>query len=188
MKILTVTGYRAQELGIFTQKDPAVQIIKKAISQSILQKLDEGLEWVLISGQLGVELWAGEVVIELQKDYPDLKLAVITAFQEMESKWNEANQELFHTIISHADFYDSVSRKPYENPSQFRNRDLFLLQKSDGLLLVYDPENEGSPKYIKEMAESAAANGQLELIQITFQDLQWIAEEAALDQNIHDAD
>ncbi|GAA3327349.1 hypothetical protein GCM10020331_066930 [Ectobacillus funiculus] len=48
--------------------------------------LEEGLEWVLISGQLGVELWTAEVVFELQMEYPDLKLAVFTPFLEQEEK------------------------------------------------------------------------------------------------------
>ncbi len=43
--------------------------------------MDEGLEWVLIQGQMGIELWTAEVVIELQRTYDSLKFAVITLFQ-----------------------------------------------------------------------------------------------------------
>ena len=35
-------------------------------------------------GQLGVEIWAAEVVMELQMEYPHLKYAVITPFLEQE--------------------------------------------------------------------------------------------------------
>ncbi|MGQ0421609.1 SLOG family protein, partial [Bacillus sp. HC-Mk] len=28
-------------------------------------------KWLIISGQLGVELWAAEVVFEMQVEYPD---------------------------------------------------------------------------------------------------------------------
>ena len=35
---------------------------------------------VLIQGQLGIELWTAEVVIDLRVEYPDLKLGIITPF------------------------------------------------------------------------------------------------------------
>lgn len=55
--------------------------IKRAIKKQLLSLLDEGLEWVLISGQLGTELWAAEVVYELQEEgFEHLQLGVITPF------------------------------------------------------------------------------------------------------------
>lgn len=80
IKTLYVTGYRPHELGIFNDKHPGVAIIKKAIEDQLRALLNNGLEWVVISGQLGVELWTAEVVIELKKDYPNLKYSIITPF------------------------------------------------------------------------------------------------------------
>ena len=42
-------------------------IFKKFIAHKLEQLLDEGLEWVLIQGQMGIELWTAEVVIELKR-------------------------------------------------------------------------------------------------------------------------
>ncbi|MEH6953251.1 SLOG family protein, partial [Neobacillus drentensis] len=58
MKVLTISGYKPFELGIFKNDHPSVLFLKAAIKKSLIPMLDEGLEWVLISGQLGVELWA----------------------------------------------------------------------------------------------------------------------------------
>lgn len=54
--------------------------LKAFIKHKLLQYIDEGLEWVLIQGQLGIELWTAEVVIDLRVEYPDLKLGIITPF------------------------------------------------------------------------------------------------------------
>ena len=43
-------------------------------------------------------------------------------------------------ILLEADFVDSVSRKPYEKPWQFRAKNQFLVEKSDVMLLFYDTE------------------------------------------------
>jgi uncharacterized phage-like protein YoqJ len=67
VKRLIVTGYKPHELGIFDDKHPGVVIIKKALESQLIAQIDEGLEWVIISGQLGVEMWAAEVVLELKK-------------------------------------------------------------------------------------------------------------------------
>ena len=154
VKIATISGYKPYELGIFKQDHPAIPYIKKAIKEQILLLHEEGLQWVLISGGLGTELWAAEVVYELreQEEYSDLQLAVITPFLEQENKWNEQNKEWYESILMEADFVDSVSRKPYENPWQFRARNQFLIQKSDVILLFYDLEKEGSPKFLYETA------------------------------------
>ena len=96
VKIATISGYKPYELGIFKQDHPAIPYIKRAIKEQLIVLLDEGLKWVIISGQLGTELWAAEVVYELreQEEYNHLQLAVITPFLEQESKWNEQNQRM----------------------------------------------------------------------------------------------
>ncbi|WP_456274278.1 DUF1273 domain-containing protein [Bacillus sp. AK031] len=178
--IATVTGYKSFELGIFKEDDQALKYIKKAIQKQLESLLEEGLEWVLISGQMGTELWAAEVVFDLQLDYPDLKLAILTPFLKQEENWNEKNKEYYDMILSQADFVDSVSKQPYTSPAQFRNKDNLLLHKSDTVVVLYDEEKEGSPQYFYRMAKQYQENHPLEIRQITFMDLQWIVEEEQL--------
>lgn len=65
----------------------------------------------MISGQLGVEIWAAEVVFDLQLDYPELQLAVLTPFLEQEEKWNDVNKELYEFVLSQADYVDSITKR-----------------------------------------------------------------------------
>ncbi|MDP4083831.1 MAG: DUF1273 domain-containing protein [Bacillota bacterium] len=176
-KVLAISGYKPYELGIFQMDHPSVNFIKLAIKKKLIQLLDEGLEWVLISGQLGVELWAAEVVFELQKETLDLKLAVITPFLDQEKKWNEKNQEWYRSILAQADFIDSVTRKGYEKPWQFRLKNQFFIEKSNELLLLYDTEKEGSPKFLYEIAKNYQSHHSYPLHLITFYDLQILMEE-----------
>jgi uncharacterized phage-like protein YoqJ len=154
MRILAVTGYKPYELGIFSQDHPGIDYIKKALRRSLYIMAEDGLEWVIISGQLGVELWAAEVVFDLQLNFPNLKLGVFTPFLEQEENWNETNKEYYEMVISQADHVDSITKRKYENPEQFRLKNQFFVEKSDGLLAVYDEEKEGSPKFLVEIAKS----------------------------------
>ncbi|RSK29337.1 DUF1273 domain-containing protein [Bacillus sp. HMF5848] len=177
MKVFVITGYKSFELGIFNQKHEAIKYIKKAIKNELLTRIDEGLEWVVISGQLGVELWTAEVAIELRENYPHLKLAVLTPFMDQESKWNENLQEYYHSILHEADFVETITNRPYEGPWQFKAKDELLLSKSDGSIIVYDEEKEGSPKYFLEKAREYGNTSDYQVIQITLADLQNVIEE-----------
>ncbi len=176
--VACITGYKSFELGIFKQDDKAVYYIKRALEKEIVSLVDEGLEWVLISGQLGVELWGAEVVLELQEDYPNLKLAVLTPFISQEENWNDQNKEYYELILSQADFVETISKDPYKNPQQFRNKNQLFLQKSQSLVILYDEEKEGSPKYFYDEAKKKKeTNPSFDIRTISFHDLQWIVEE-----------
>lgn len=177
MKRLVVTGYKQHELGIFDDKHPGIKFIKKALESRFVELIDEGLEWIIISGQLGVEMWAAEVVINLKETYPLLKLAIITPFKEQEKNWNETNKGKFQNISSKADYTVSLTSIPYEAPWQFIEKDKFLMRNSDGMLIVYDEENEGSPRFIKKSADRFAEKSDYRVLTITADDLQIIAEE-----------
>lgn len=174
---LYVSGYRPHELCIFKEKHPGIQIIKKAIENELRSLIEDGLEWVIVSGQLGVEIWTAEVVIELKNEFPQLKYSVITPFLDIEKNWNEQRQQQYAYIISQADFVTSITKKPYEAPWQFVEKDKFIIQNTDALLLVYDEEHEGSPKYLKRLVEKYMERNPYELFVITSYDLQIIAEE-----------
>ena len=147
MKVLYVTGYKTFELGIFKNDHEAVKYIKKAIKSRLLPIVEEGLEWVIISGALGTELWAAEVVFDLREEYPQLKLGMLLPFLNQEESWNETNREYYQAILAQADFVDAIFKKPYEGPQQLRIKNQYMVQKSDAMLILYDSEKEGSPKY-----------------------------------------
>ncbi|MGG1554853.1 DUF1273 domain-containing protein [Paenibacillus ferrarius] len=178
MKKILITGYRASELGIFSLKHAGIGIIKKAIQRRLIPLLEEGLEWVVVSGQWGVELWAAEAALELKKtDYPHLQLAVIPPFLEQEEKWGDDKKAYYANVLRGADYVNSVTKTKYDGPWQFKERDKFLLRNTDGLLLVYDEETGGSPRYIKQQAEYFGERQTYPLIVINSYDLASVAED-----------
>jgi uncharacterized phage-like protein YoqJ len=179
MRVLAITGYKPYELNIFSNNHPAVSHIQLAIRQRLLPLLEEGLEWIVISGQLGVELWAAETAYDLRVEYPQLQVAILTPFLNQEERWNEMNREYYEWIVSEADFVDSITKRPYESPAQFRWKNEWIVRKSDGLLIVYDEEKEGTPKYMLEVAKRKE---NYPIFPITFSDLQAIIEEVQINE------
>ena len=51
-------------------------------------------------------------------------------------------------IINNADFTESVFHSEYQGPFQFKQTDQFMLDHTDQTLLIYDEEQEASPKFL----------------------------------------
>ncbi|MBD2867506.1 DUF1273 domain-containing protein [Paenibacillus arenilitoris] len=182
MKNMLVTGYRAHELNIFSQKHEGIVYIKEAIARKLVPLVEEGLEWVITPGQYGVDLWACEVVISLKETYPHLKLSILTAFANPEENWKDDKKAYYEQVLKGVDYYAAVSKQPYSGPWQFAARDELLLRKTDGILLVYDEDaGEGSPKYMKEKALKKQQAEGYEYIGISSEDIQSIADESNFD-------
>lgn len=181
MKTIAVSGYKAHELGIFDHKHKGIYFIKKALEQRLRSFAEEGLEWVIISGQLGVELWAAEVVYSLKEDFPDLQLAVLTPFLKQEEKWQESTRDYYLGILNQADFVDSITKRPYDSPAQLRLKNEFIISKADGLLLLYDEEKLGSPTYYLEIAKKRQITDEFPIYFITPTDLDLLVQEEQAD-------
>ena len=170
MVSVLVVGYKAFDLGIFGDKDQRLKIIKAAIRRDLIYLLENGMKWLVFTGNLGFEVWVLEVAKELQKEY-NFQLATIFIFENQGENWNEVNQEKLANF-KNVDFI-KYAYPSYENRSQFRTYNQFLLEITDGAYLFYDEENETKLKYLYRMMKE---NEQYHIKKLTFDDLNELAE------------
>ena len=170
MVSVLVVGYKAFDIGIFGDKDQRLKIIKAAIRRDLIYLLENGMKWLVFTGNLGFEVWVLEVAKELQKEY-NFQLATIFIFENQGENWNEVNQEKLANF-KNVDFI-KYAYPSYENPSQFRTYNQFLLESTDGAYLFYDEENETKLKYLYRMMKE---NEQYHIKKLTFDDLNEMAE------------
>ena len=170
MVSVLVVGYKAFDLGIFGDKDQRLKIIKAAIRRDLIYLLENGMKWLVFTGNLGFEVWVLEVAKELQEEY-NFQLATIFIFENQGENWNEANQEKLANF-KNVDFI-KYAYPSYEHPSQFRTYNQFLLESTDGAYLFYDEENETKLKYLYRMMKE---NKQYHIKKLTFDDLNEMAE------------
>lgn len=147
MPTFLVAGYKSHELGIFSAKDPRLALLKKAIRKDLIRLFEEGVDWLVFQGNPGFETWCLEVAKDLQGEY-GVQLATILPFADQGSNWSEANQAILAQFKS-VDYLNH-SFKTYENPSQLRQHQDFLLKNSQGIYLFYDPEQETKLRYLDQ--------------------------------------
>ena len=146
MESVLIAGYRHTDLGIFSDKDPSISIIKEAIRRDCIRLIEEGVEWFVFTGNLGFEYWALEVLEELKTEAYEFQTATIFPFANHGEHWNEANQIKLAKFKS-TDFV-KYAFPHYQNPGQFKDYNHFLLENTDGVYLFYDNENETNLKYL----------------------------------------
>ncbi|WKF84379.1 DUF1273 domain-containing protein [Lacticaseibacillus pantheris] len=178
-----VTGYRAYELSVFNDNDPKVTVIKYYLKSQLTQLLDEGLEWIITGGQPGVEQWSAEVGLELQADFPQLRVAVMVPFTDFGGRWKEERQAQLAALRARVDFTASVSTTPYTSPRQLVAYGDFMSTHTDLALMVYDPEFPGKAQYDYERISRLAARSDYSVRMTTMDDLQEAANEYGELQN-----
>ncbi|MDF7636800.1 DUF1273 domain-containing protein [Leuconostocaceae bacterium ESL0958] len=142
-----ITGYRTYELGVFKESDPKVAVLKHALTLLLKERIEQGLEWVITGGQLGVETWTVEVALAMKADYPELKVALLLPFANFGSQWQPEKRRKLAQLSQQVDFFAAVHQGDYQGPFQLKNYQQFLLDHSDAALLLYDPEYEGKSAY-----------------------------------------
>ncbi|MDD9139275.1 DUF1273 domain-containing protein [Fructobacillus sp. CRL 2054] len=172
MSRIWVTGYRSYELGVFKDNDPKVKVIKYALKQRLVEQIEQGMDWLITGGQPGIELWSAELASELKVDYPELKVAVFVPFDGFGKNWKEGNQAKLAKAKSDADFYAATYKGDYQGPFQLQGYQDFILEHSDGALLVYDKEFEGKSAYDDRAIETFQAKAPYPLSRIDMEDLQ----------------
>ncbi len=70
----------------------------------------------------GVDLWAAQLVLELKKQNPDVKLLCAVPYENFEKRWSPAWRQCYHDVLAAADykkvFYSSFSYAAFQE----RNR------------------------------------------------------------------
>ncbi|GGL48444.1 SLOG family protein [Sporolactobacillus putidus] len=175
---ILVTGYKPHELGIFTADHDGITVIRHCLKRQIRELAVQGTKWFVISGQAGIELWAGDACLEVKKeDGLDINLAVLVPFLNQEERYKDWLKEQYHQILEAADFTGAISKRPYESPVQLRQKNDYLVAKTDGALILYDEETPGSPKYCLAAAKRKARCQDYPIRMIDRYDLSFAAEE-----------
>lgn len=172
MNRLWVTGYRSYELGIFSNQDKKIEVVKYALKKYLTSLLENGeLDWVITGANLGVDQWVIDVTQDLKKNYP-LKNSIIIPYQNFEKRWKPENQTKFNQLKTQVDFFAATSNSPYQNPMQLKNYQTFMLKHTDSSLLIYDLEHPGKPDYDYQVIRLYQENHKYELNLIDFYNLE----------------
>ena len=87
------TGHRPEKL----QTDEAT--VKAWLSEHIDQAIADGYTTFITGMAMGVDIWAGQLVLEKKSVHPELHLIAAVPWQGMAAKWKEPWRSMYADLL-----------------------------------------------------------------------------------------
>ena len=111
-------------------------LLKEVLMAQIEALADRGVTDFLSGMAQGTDLWCSEIVLDLKKKNPALKLHCVLPCKGQESKWTASAQEHYRSILAQANEVIYVGQEYSQDCMLKRNR--YLVDHSSVLLAVYN--------------------------------------------------
>ena len=124
------TGHRPEKLN-WSEAE-----IKKDLETAILQAINDGFVTFITGMARGVDIWAGEIILQLRKQNPNLHLIAASPYKGFESRWSADWQKRYKNILDQADLVRFVCKGYSKACFQIRNE--WMVNKSARVIAVYN--------------------------------------------------
>lgn len=130
------TGHRPKSFPWkYSETDPRCLALKAILVSQITMLAQTDVTDYYSGMALGVDLWCAQIVLDLRRKNPALKLHCILPCEGQECKWSSSAQERYHTILGQADEIVFV-RRTY-SPKCMLERNRYMVDRAGVLLAVY---------------------------------------------------
>lgn len=156
------TGHRPDKLLRRITKGhlPALQL---ELHNRIVTAVDDGYTRFLCGMAQGVDLWAGEMVLGLRQQFPQLELVSVIPFRAQIEHWSRDWQLRYQWVLEQADDVIITSNQIDRSAYFIRNR--YLVDHASRLIGVYDASIGGGTGYTVNYAKKQQI--QLDLIPLS---------------------
>ena len=137
MKVCAFTGHRPKSFPWgYEESARDCLLLKEVLEAQITALAEQGVTDFLSGMARGVDLWSSQIVLDLQKKNPALKLHCVLPCKGQESKWTASAQERYRSILAQANEVVYVGQEYNRDCMLKRNR--YLVDHSSILLAVYN--------------------------------------------------
>lgn len=135
------TGHRPEKLNRLEAE------IKKDLEAAILQAIDDGFVTFITGMARGVDIWAGEIVLQLRKTNPNLHLIAASPYDGFESHWSEDWKIRYNAVMEQADLVRFICKGYSKACFQIRNE--WMVDRAARVIAVYNGEPGGTRNTIE---------------------------------------
>ena len=113
--------------------------LKKRLHDVFMELYRRGVRRYYVGGALGVDLWAGEILLEMrwQEECPELKIVLVYPFPGHDERWDPKSRERLRRLKENCDQFVMGSRGV--GAQGYKERTVYMVQCADCLVAVYLP-------------------------------------------------
>lgn len=140
-KACAITGHRPTRFKWkYNENNNGCKRLKRRLKAQLIQLYEKGLRRFFVGGALGVDLWSGELLLELkdQPEYSDIELVLVLPFTGHDRDWDPKSRRRLSVLRQHS--AEVVIAGTAENPPavNYKLRNQYMVDHANCLLAVYD--------------------------------------------------
>ena len=140
-KTLSVTGHR------ILKKD----FLEETVKSDLRRIIEKGYDIFLVGMAIGFDLTCFEVLDELKKEYPFIKLTAVIPCLTQAERYGEKDRKRYEKFLEKADYKSIISEK--YTPNCMLKRNDFMLENADGLYAYYNGVKRSGTYYTLSRAK-----------------------------------
>ena len=134
------------------------RVIKQWLEKQIDQAVADGYRTFITGCAMGVDIWAGQIVLNKKEKNPDIRLIAANPWPKMAEGWKPLWRDQHRELLSKADEVKTISDHYYK--FVYKKRNTWMVDHSNRLIAYYN----GTPGGTLETILYAEKSG-LEVIQ-----------------------
>lgn len=141
-KAVAFTGHRPERIGGYDENNPKARDVKARLKKAVDYCIAHGKKVFVVGGALGVDMWAGEIVAELKKADPSIKLVIAEPFAGHDAKWKDEHKARYAALKSAADKVVVVNSGGYDAWKMNKCNE-YMIDRASTLVAVFDGDQYG---------------------------------------------
>lgn len=139
MKTCAITGHRPTRFKFkYKENYAGCKRLKKRLHDQFILLYEQGVRRFLVGGALGVDMWSGEILLELKKqpEYSDIELVIVLPHPGHDARWDKRSKKRMEYLLEHCT--EQLTIGTDASPESFHKRNRYLVDHADCLVAVYD--------------------------------------------------
>lgn len=142
MHACAFTGHRPGRLPWGDNElDPRCMDLKQRLRQAVQELYDTGCRHFLCGMAMGSDWYFCEAVAALREAQPDVQLEAVIPWSGQPDAWPEDFRSRYYTLLADCDVRTILQNR--YTPGCLQQRNLYMVERADCLLAVYDEQGGG---------------------------------------------
>jgi uncharacterized phage-like protein YoqJ len=146
------TGHRAEKLPWKDETSKQAEDFKMQLCIEIVHKIKAGCDTFYTGMCNGVDIIAGEMVLELKETFLNIKLIAVIPYEDFACSWSEEWRERYFDLLANVD--DEVLLNHKYKSKCFKQRNGYLVKHAGHIIAVHnDGDNKSGTHQTINMAK-----------------------------------
>lgn len=141
MEACAVTGHRPTRFKFgYKEHYAGCKRLKKRLRDQFALLYQEGVRRFYVGGALGVDMWAGEILLRMkeQPEFGGIELFLALPFEGHDASWEQRSRQRMAFLRKHCAKTIIVVQNGWLPDDCYRKRNQYMVDHADVLVAVYD--------------------------------------------------